>query len=88
FNQDGEADIIAKDTSGNLKMWTHNAGGFFNSPITVTGGWNFSQTTTADFDGNGKADLIARNDTTGDLTIWAGHGDTTFGTPAKLTSGW
>ncbi|WP_030778628.1 FG-GAP repeat domain-containing protein, partial [Streptomyces sp. NRRL F-2664] len=33
FNEDGRADIIAKDASGNLKLWTHNAGGYFNAPV-------------------------------------------------------
>ncbi|THA44122.1 hypothetical protein E6R62_37275, partial [Streptomyces sp. A1136] len=30
FNGDGQADIVARDSSGTLKMWTHNAGGYFN----------------------------------------------------------
>ncbi|WP_159012211.1 FG-GAP repeat domain-containing protein [Streptomyces sp. NRRL F-5123] len=41
-----------------------------------------------DYDGNGKADIIARDDSTGTLYIWAGHGDTTFGAATKLTTGW
>ncbi|KOU18295.1 hypothetical protein ADK52_30665 [Streptomyces sp. WM6372] len=88
FNGDHQADLIARDGSGNLKMWTHNAGGYFNAPVAVTGGWDFTQTTAADFDGNGKADLIGRDTATGNLNIWAGHGDTTFGAAAKLTGGW
>jgi len=88
FNGDGQADIIARDTAGNLKMWTHNPGGYFNAARQVTAGWNFTQTAAADYDGNGKADLIARDDSTGTLAIWAGHGDTTFGTKAELTGGW
>ncbi|MET9695158.1 methyltransferase domain-containing protein, partial [Streptomyces sp. NPDC006514] len=57
--------------------------------FTVTGGWSpFSQTTAADFTGDGKADLIARDDNTADLRSWAGHNDATFASPTTLTSGW
>uniref|UniRef100_UPI0018FF5519 transglycosylase family protein n=1 Tax=Streptomyces sp. NRRL F-5123 TaxID=1463856 RepID=UPI0018FF5519 len=31
FNGDGQADIIAQDSALNLKMWTHNPGGYFNA---------------------------------------------------------
>ncbi|WP_053693097.1 FG-GAP-like repeat-containing protein [Streptomyces sp. WM6372] len=87
FNGDGQADIIARDGSGNLKMWTHNAGGYFNAPVQVTAGWNFTQTVAADFDGDGKADLIAR-DGSGNLKRWSGRGDGTFGAAVQVTGGW
>ncbi|MFJ1868743.1 FG-GAP-like repeat-containing protein [Streptomyces sp. NPDC088097] len=87
FNGDGQADIVARDGSGNLKVWTHNAGGYFNAPVTVTSGWNFTQTVAADFDGDGKADLIAR-DGSGNLKRWNGRGDGTFGAPVQVTGGW
>jgi hypothetical protein len=35
---------------------------------------NYSQTTSADFNGDGEADIIACDDNTGNLYIWAGHG--------------
>ncbi|MYU47831.1 hypothetical protein GTV15_09840 [Streptomyces sp. SID7803] len=70
FNGDRQADIIARDSAGNLKMWTHNPGGYFNAAKQVTAGWNFSQTSVADYDGNGKADIVARDDSTGKLYIW------------------
>ncbi len=87
FNGDGQADIVARDASGTLKMWTHNAGGYFNAPVTVTGGWNFTQTAAADFDGDGKTDLIAR-DPSANLKIWKGRGDGTFGAAVNVTGGW
>ncbi|MFE2140317.1 FG-GAP repeat domain-containing protein [Streptomyces sp. NPDC059456] len=71
-----------------MKLWKGRGDGSFGAAANVTGGWNFTQTTAADFDGNGKADLVARDDTTGDLTIWAGRGDTVFGAATKLTGGW
>ncbi|WP_420711825.1 FG-GAP-like repeat-containing protein [Streptomyces sp. NRRL F-5123] len=68
-------------------MWAGNGDGTFGAARQVTSGWNFTQTAAADFDGNGKADIIAR-DTSGNLKIWAGHGDGTFGAAAQLTTGW
>ncbi|GAA0274445.1 hypothetical protein GCM10010302_10100 [Streptomyces polychromogenes] len=87
FNGDGAADIIARDGSATLKMWTHNAGGYFNAPVNVTTGWNFTQTVAADFTGDGKADLIAK-DGSGNLKLWPGRGDGTFGSAVQLTGGW
>ncbi|MCX4804551.1 VCBS repeat-containing protein [Streptomyces sp. NBC_01214] len=55
--------------------------------LDASGGWDFTQTAAANFDGNGKADLTAR-DATGYLKIWAGHGDGTFGCGAQLSGGW
>ncbi|MFG2983108.1 transglycosylase family protein [Streptomyces sp. NPDC048258] len=87
FTGDGAADIIAKDASGNLKMWVHNPAGTFNSPAQVTTGWNFTQTAAADFNNDGKADIIAR-DGSGNLKYWKGNGDATFQSPTTLTAGW
>ncbi|MYX69506.1 VCBS repeat-containing protein [Streptomyces sp. SID8373] len=87
FNGDRQADIIARDSAGNLKMWTHNPGGYFNAAKQVTAGWNFTQTAAADFTGDGKADIVAR-DGAGNLKMWAGHGDGSFGAARQVTAGW
>ncbi|MGW7433392.1 FG-GAP-like repeat-containing protein [Streptomyces sp. NPDC054861] len=95
FNGDGKADILARyegpataDVPRNtLRMWLNRGDGTFHTPHNVTGGWDFTQTATADFDGNGAADLIAR-DPDGDLRIWAGRGDGTFRASVPLTAGW
>ncbi|MEV4425969.1 FG-GAP-like repeat-containing protein [Streptomyces sp. R-07] len=96
FTGDGKADIMARyegpvDESrppqDTLRLWVGRGDGSFIAPTNVTGGWNFTQTTAADFDGDGETDLIAR-DPSGNLKIWAGHGDGTFGAAAHLTAGW
>lgn len=79
-------DIVAPDSSGNLKMWTHNAGEYLNAPVQVPGGWNFSQTTAADSTGDGKADLVAQ-DGSRDLKRWLGRGDGSLGAATLITSG-
>ncbi|WP_051806649.1 FG-GAP-like repeat-containing protein [Streptomyces sp. NRRL F-2664] len=95
FTGDGKADIMARyegpadaDVPQNtLRLWVGRGDGTFATPTNVTGGWSFTQTAAADFDGNGKTDLIAR-DGDGNLKIWAGRGDGTFGAAAQLTAGW
>ncbi|WP_168715415.1 MULTISPECIES: FG-GAP-like repeat-containing protein [Streptomyces] len=95
FTNDGKADIMARyegpsneDISQNtLRLWVNRGDGTFHAARNVTGGWNFTQTAAADFDGNGKTDLIAR-DAEGNLKIWAGRGDGTFGAAQQLSTNW
>ncbi|MGW6392535.1 FG-GAP-like repeat-containing protein [Streptomyces sp. NPDC055103] len=95
FTGDGKADLMARYEGpanenvpqNTLRLWVNRGDGTFAAPSNVTGGWNFTQTAAADFDGNGKSDLIAR-DPDGNLKIWAGRGDGTFGAAAHLTGGW
>ncbi|AUG78824.1 hypothetical protein CFP65_4058 [Kitasatospora sp. MMS16-BH015] len=61
----------------------------FSGASLLTGGWGaFSQTTTADFNGDHQADLIARNDSNGNLYLWTGNGAGGFARPVLLTGGW
>src|SRR5205823_5260957 len=63
--------------------------GGFARAVLLTGGWGaFSQTTTADFNGDGKADLIARQDATGNLYLWTGNGMGGFARAVLPTGGW
>ncbi|MBM0230767.1 VCBS repeat-containing protein [Micromonospora sp. STR1_7] len=79
FNGDGFADVIVRNTAGQLKLYRGNGGtGWLNgtSPDTIgTSGWNqftaiFSP---GDFNGDGFADVIARN-TSGELKLYRGDG--------------
>ncbi|MEU9856480.1 FG-GAP-like repeat-containing protein [Streptomyces sp. NPDC047974] len=87
FTGDGEADIIARDGAGKLKMWKHNPEGFFNSAVDVTSGWNFTQTVAGDFNNDNKADIVAR-DADANLKMWLGRGDGTFNAAVQVTAGW
>ncbi|MCA6096395.1 FG-GAP-like repeat-containing protein [Streptomyces sp. SCA3-4] len=58
------------------------AGG--DTPVRFTP--NFSQTTAADFTGDGVADIVARG--TEDLYLWPGAGDGTFRRPVQLKARW
>ncbi|MEU1075129.1 FG-GAP-like repeat-containing protein [Streptomyces sp. NPDC005878] len=95
FNRDGTADLIARDSQGALYLWPGNqdidapghGDGTFGGPRQLTGGWSFTETTAADFTGDGKPDLIAK-DTANNLHLWTGRGDGTFDRPRQLTTGW
>ncbi|WP_327388060.1 FG-GAP-like repeat-containing protein [Streptomyces sp. NBC_01207] len=47
-----------------------------------------SQTTAADFNGDGNQDLVARQDSTGILKMWLGRGNGTFASSVDVTGGW
>ncbi|MYX67855.1 GDSL-type esterase/lipase family protein, partial [Streptomyces sp. SID8373] len=49
---------------------------------------NMSQTASADFNGDGRADIIARHDATGDLRMWLRRADGTFAPAVTVTGGW
>ncbi len=57
FNGDGKADLLWRDTSGNIAIWLMNglsilqAGGLGNMPT------NWSVAGTGDFNGDGKGDI-------------------------------
>ncbi|MEU1092007.1 VCBS repeat-containing protein, partial [Streptomyces sp. NPDC005877] len=52
-----------------------------------TGGWDFTQTTAGDFNGDGRTDLVAQ-DSRSDLWIWKGKGDGTFRGKELLSRNW
>ncbi|MEU5438440.1 FG-GAP-like repeat-containing protein [Streptomyces sp. NPDC020719] len=95
FDHNGTADLIARDGQANLYLWPGNqdidapghGDGTFGSRRLLTDGWNFTETTVGDFNGDGKPDLIAK-DSHGNLFLWAGRGNGTFAAPRKLTDGW
>ncbi|MFF1482377.1 GDSL-type esterase/lipase family protein [Streptomyces sp. NPDC058301] len=95
FDQNDIPDLIARDGQGNLYLWPGNqdidaprsGDGTFTRSRLLTGGWDFTQTTTGDFDADGKTDLIAK-DSANNLHLWPGRGDGTFARPRQLTGGW
>ncbi|THA44569.1 FG-GAP-like repeat-containing protein [Streptomyces sp. A1136] len=89
FDGDGIADLIAcYDATGTLKMWRGRGDGTFSSHADVTNGWRpFTQTVAADFNSDGRADIMAR-DAWGNLKMWLGRGDGSFGVARQVTSGW
>jgi hypothetical protein len=73
FNGDGMADILWRDTSGNVSIWLMSgaavlsAGGLGNVPTT----WSIVQ--TGDYNGDGMSDLLWR-DNAGNTSMWFMNG--------------
>ncbi|MDP9696099.1 UNVERIFIED_ORG: hypothetical protein J2X79_003678, partial [Arthrobacter globiformis] len=77
------------DTSGVLWFYPGNGKGSFSTRTRIGSGWNAmtSITGTGDLNGDGKADLLAR-DTSGVLWFYPGNGKGSFSTRTRIGSGW
>jgi FG-GAP-like repeat len=73
FNGDGMADILWRDTTGDVAIWLMNGatvstfGGLGNVPTT------YSIALVGDYNGDGMSDLLWR-DTSGNTSIWFMNG--------------
>ncbi len=88
LNSDGQGDIAAVDTSGNL--WFYPGKGSFGlgTRTKIGTGWSsYAILSTGDFNGDTKADLIAR-DTGGRLWLYPGTGRGGLSTRTQIGSGW
>jgi hypothetical protein len=72
FNGDGHADVLWRDTSGDLAIWEMNGTQIINSGFVATvTGWSVFG--IGDFNGDGKADLLW-TDGNGNYAIWEMNG--------------
>jgi len=73
FDGDNKADLLWKDTAGNVAIWFMNGGEISSSASlgTITGGWSIVG--TGDFNGDGKGDILWRN-SSGGIAIWLMNG--------------
>ncbi|MBV9978310.1 MAG: VCBS repeat-containing protein [Hyphomicrobiales bacterium] len=101
FNGDGKSDILWQNANGSLIDWTMNGSQIAASQAVTLGGnpvspdssWQIAQ--IADFNGDGKSDLLWRN-SSGSLEEWtmngaqitASQGVTLQGSPATPPSNW
>jgi alkaline phosphatase len=97
FNGDGKTDILWRNSttdpatgvttgSGNVAIWTMN-GSTVTSTATSTPTLDKSWKTvgTADFSGDGKADILWRNDVDGRVVLWTMDGTTVTTSAATST---
>ncbi|MFD8010948.1 FG-GAP repeat domain-containing protein [Streptomyces sp. NPDC058955] len=90
---DGRPDMIARDTSGVVWLYkgTTSTTAPFATRVRVGGGWGiYNQFAGAgDLNGDGRADLIAR-DTAGVLWLYpaTGRADVPYGARVRVGSGW
>jgi hypothetical protein len=69
FNGDGKADILLRNTNGEIAEWQMN-GATVTSGLSVgTATTDWKITGTGDFDGDGKSDILWRN-TDGRIATW------------------
>ncbi|MEV5881505.1 trypsin-like serine protease [Streptomyces sp. NPDC052020] len=92
YTGDGKADLLARDTSGVLWLYPGRgvASPAFGTRVKVGGGWNYNAyAATGDINGDGKADLLAR-DGSGVLWLYQGRGVSSapFGTRIRVGGGW
>ncbi|WP_461187535.1 peroxidase family protein [Arthrobacter sp. Z4-13] len=89
FNSDGNADLLARDSSGVLWTYMGNAAGAFPTRVRVGAGWNTMNVISAsgDVNGDGRADLVAR-DSSGVLWSYLGNGAGIFPNRIRVGAGW
>lgn len=85
------ADILARDSSGNLWLYLGYGNGKLTGRYKVGPGWNsYSQIAgVGDLSGDGKTDIVAR-DGSGVLYLYKGTGNyrSPFATRTKIGGGW
>ncbi|MDX2682359.1 trypsin-like serine protease [Streptomyces sp. NY05-11A] len=69
-------DLLAVDSAGALWLYPGKGNGSFGSPLKIGAGWNNFNVVRGhgDFNGDGLADLLARNKSTGAVYLYRGRG--------------
>ncbi|AKJ10784.1 serine protease [Streptomyces incarnatus] len=86
-------DLLSVDSSGILWIYPGKGDGTFAARVEVGSGWGQYNSLRGhgDFDGDGKADLIARQSGTDDVYLYRGTGKSgsgAFASRVKVRSGW
>lgn len=86
-------DVLSEDSSGVLWLYPGKGNGTFAAAVRIGGGWSqYNQLRgVGDFNGDGKADLLARRSSGGDLYLYKGTGKSgsgLFSARVKVRSGW
>ena len=75
FNGDGKADLLWRDTTGNIAIWFMNGTQVARPPASATFPTTWSVVGTGDFNGDGMGDILWQ-DTSGNLAVWLMNGAT------------
>jgi hypothetical protein len=80
YNLDGKLDFAVLPIVSSLpfEIFTNNGDGTFLSGRTLNAGKGTYATASADFNGDGKADLIAVNSGSNNVSVFLGNGNGTF----------
>ncbi len=87
FDGDGKVDLVVGGATiyavSTVVVFLGNGDGTFQSPIITIAGSNISSIAVADFNLDGKADVIISNLLWGDVSLLLGNGDGTFQTSTQ-----
>ncbi|RPE40684.1 secreted trypsin-like serine protease [Streptomyces sp. Ag109_O5-1] len=86
-------DVLSEDSGGVLWLYPGKGNGTFGSAVRIGSGWSqYNQLRGfGDFNGDGKADLLARKSSGGDLYLYKGTGKSgtgLFSARVKVRSAW
>jgi hypothetical protein len=90
FNRNSEADILWRDTAGNLAMWFMNGASIASATGLGNVATSWSVVGQRDFNGDGYADILWR-DSSGQVAIWLMIGSAMqpgSGSPGTVTTDW
>ncbi|WP_253951590.1 FG-GAP-like repeat-containing protein [Paenarthrobacter sp. CM16] len=89
FNNDRNADVLARDGSGVLWLYPGDGAGDWLDRRQVGQGWNImtSMVTPGDFNGDGYSDVLAR-DSSGVLWLYGGNGSAGWLPRVQIGLGW
>jgi hypothetical protein len=92
FNRDGKADVVALNSNNVLSILLGNGNGTFAAPKTIailpsnSAGFP-TLMVAADFNGDGKPDLLVVPSPGNVVKVFLGHGDGTFAAPVSIADG-
>ena len=90
FNGDRRTDLMGIDGAGRLQFYRGVGNARFGTPVVIGRGWGSaftSVTSPGDFDGDGKADVLARR-ADGGLILYPGNGAGGWGRARQIGWSW
>ncbi len=90
FNGDGKLDIVtANEDTDNISLLLGNGNGTFGAATTygLAGGDDPVSVAVADFNGDGKLDVVTANSQSNNLSLLLGNGAGGFGSPTNIAVG-
>lgn len=90
FTGDGHADVLAIDPAGLMFAYRGDSAGRFSGSAQIGRGWGTRDLVSqvGDWDGDGSADVIARDFARGHLWLYRGNGTGGFAGARAIGSGW
>ncbi|TQJ50281.1 FG-GAP-like repeat-containing protein [Phycicoccus sp. SLBN-51] len=90
FNGDWVGDVLARTSTGDLRLYAGAAGGRLAAGLRIGSGWNGLSLleTPGDVDGDGPLDVLAREASTGYLWLYRGDGHGAWLPRLRVGTGW